>query len=80
MRVFLLLLALGAALAFVLIGVAVRWDASAMSLHGWIALGLGAFLSFAVGGGLMALMFYSAREGYDDRVQQDHAPETHDPQ
>jgi hypothetical protein len=28
--------------------------------------------SFAVGGGLMFLIFYSARKGYDDRVQ--HGP------
>ena len=29
--------------------------------HGWIALGLGAALTFLVGAGLMALMFFSAR-------------------
>jgi hypothetical protein len=42
-----------------------------MSVHGWIALGLGTFLSLAVGGGLMALVFYSARKGYDDRIEVD---------
>jgi hypothetical protein len=42
-----------------------------MSIHGWIALGLGTFLSLAVGGGLMALVFYSARKGYDDRIEID---------
>jgi hypothetical protein len=36
--------------------------------HGWIALGLGALLTFAVGAGLMALMFFSARRGYDERA------------
>ena len=36
--------------------------------HGWIALGLGAVLTFAVGAGLMALMFFSARRGYDERA------------
>ena len=44
--------------------------------HGWIALGLGAVLTFAVGAGLMALMFFSARHGYDDRAHEadrDHA-------
>jgi hypothetical protein len=40
-----------------------------MSIHGWIALTLGTLLSLAVGGGLMALVFYSARKGYDDRVE-----------
>jgi NADH:ubiquinone oxidoreductase subunit 5 (subunit L)/multisubunit Na+/H+ antiporter MnhA subunit len=38
--------------------------------HGWIALGLGALLTFAVGAGLMALMFFSARRGYDERAHQ----------
>ena len=36
--------------------------------HGWIALGLGAVLTFVVGAGLMALMFFSARHGYDERA------------
>lgn len=35
-------------------------------LIGWIALGVGAGLSFLLGVGLMALSFYSARRGYDD--------------
>jgi hypothetical protein len=39
-----------------------------MSIHGWIALGLGTFFSLAIGCGLMALMFYSSRSGYDDAV------------
>jgi len=34
--------------------------------HGWIALSLGSVLSLAVGGGLMALVFYSSRRGFDD--------------
>jgi hypothetical protein len=42
-----------------------------MSIHGWIALSLGTFLSLAVGGGLMALVVYSARKGYDDRIEVD---------
>jgi hypothetical protein len=32
----------------------------------WLAMGLGAFLSVLVGGGLMALIFYSSRKGYDE--------------
>jgi NADH:ubiquinone oxidoreductase subunit 5 (subunit L)/multisubunit Na+/H+ antiporter MnhA subunit len=39
-----------------------------IGMHGWIALGLGAVLTFAVGAGLMALMFFSARRGYDERA------------
>lgn len=75
MKVFLLTLSLGSILAVVLFGALTDWDASAMSIHGWIALTLGTVLSLAVGGGLMALVFHSARKGYDDRVhfeRQDH--------
>lgn len=71
MKVFLLTVSLGGMLAIVMFGVLTDWDASAMSIHGWIALGLGTFLSLAVGGGLMALVFYSARKGYDDRIEID---------
>ncbi|MEA2988741.1 MAG: hypothetical protein QOG83_1452 [Alphaproteobacteria bacterium] len=37
-----------------------------MPLWGWIALILGVGISVLVGGGLMALMFYSSRMGYDE--------------
>jgi NADH:ubiquinone oxidoreductase subunit 5 (subunit L)/multisubunit Na+/H+ antiporter MnhA subunit len=50
--------------------------------HGWIALGLGAALTFLVGAGLMALMFFSARRGYDERahdVDRSHADHWHRP-
>jgi hypothetical protein len=33
---------------------------------GWVAMGLGAGFSILVGGGLMALIFYSSRKGYDE--------------
>ncbi len=71
MKMFLLILVLGGLLAVVLFGTLTGWDASAMSIHGWIALGLGTFFSLVIGGGLMALVFYSARKGYDDRVELD---------
>jgi hypothetical protein len=71
MKVFLLTIVLGGILAAVLFGVLTNWDASAMSMHGWIALILGTVLSLAVGGGLMALVFHSARKGYDDRIKVD---------
>jgi TRAP-type C4-dicarboxylate transport system permease small subunit len=48
-----------------------RTDAQ-MSVHGWIALSLGVFFSLLVGCGLMALMFYSSRRGYDERAQSGH--------
>jgi hypothetical protein len=68
MKVFLLTVTLGAILAAVLFGALSNWDASAMSVHGWIALSLGTVVSLAVGGGLMALVFHSARRGYDERA------------
>lgn len=67
----LLVLILGGILAAVLYVVSKDWDASAMSVHGWIALGAGTLLSLLVGGGLMALVFFSARKGYDDRIHLD---------
>ena len=71
MKAFLLIISLGSILAVVLFGTLTGWDASAMSMHGWIALGLGTFFSLVVGGGLMALVFHSARKGYDDRIEID---------
>jgi hypothetical protein len=37
-----------------------------MSGHGWIAMSLGIVFSLAVGVGLMSLVFYSSRRGYDE--------------
>ncbi len=39
-----------------------------IGLHGWIALGLGSAATLLVGGGLMTLVFYSSRRGYDERA------------
>jgi hypothetical protein len=36
-----------------------------ISTHGYIALGLGIVFTSLVGGGLMALLFWSNRKGYD---------------
>ena len=35
-------------------------------LYGWFAIAGGVIFSLLVGGGLMALVFYSNRHGYDD--------------
>ena len=35
-------------------------------LYGWVAIAGGVGFSLLVGGGLMALVFYSSRHGYDD--------------
>jgi hypothetical protein len=39
---------------------------NAVGGHGWAALVIGAVLTFAVGAGLMALVFFSSRRGYDE--------------
>lgn len=48
------------------------WNALAgteMSGHGWTALVLGVIFSFAVGCGLMWLVFFSSRRGYGEGLQ-----------
>jgi hypothetical protein len=37
-------------------------------LYGYVAIACGIFFSLLLGGGLMALVFYSSRHGYDDDV------------
>lgn len=37
-----------------------------MTMHGWIAYGLGVVVSLGLAAGLFYLTFKSAREGYDD--------------
>jgi hypothetical protein len=56
-----------------ILGLAVWWAIPAwnsvdveMSIHGYIAMILGIVFSLVIGCGLMALMFYSSRHGYDD--------------
>jgi endo-1,4-beta-D-glucanase Y len=44
------------------------WEAMSgvnISPLGWLFMGLGVFFTIAVGGGLMALVFYSSRHNYD---------------
>jgi hypothetical protein len=48
-----------------------RLEGVTMTVHGWIALTLGVVLSLLLGGGLMALAFYSSRKGYDDKIEPD---------
>jgi hypothetical protein len=40
-----------------------------MPAAGYLALGLGVFFSLVVGCGLMALVFYSSRHGYDEPAE-----------
>jgi hypothetical protein len=63
----LLAVLLAAALIFAAAGWA-RAEGLNMSIWGILALVLGSLLTMAIGGGLMALLFYSARKGYDDQV------------
>ncbi len=65
----LLTLALMGLLAFAIWGFAIAWRMSGnapISVHGYVALGLGVVLSLVLGFGLMGLAFYSSRRGYDD--------------
>jgi hypothetical protein len=39
-----------------------------MGFHGWLAMILGVVFTVVVGCGLMGLMFYSSRYGYDERA------------
>jgi hypothetical protein len=45
-----------------------------LGVHGWTAMALGIVFTLVVGIGLMTLMFYSSRHGYDE------APHLDDPQ
>jgi sterol desaturase/sphingolipid hydroxylase (fatty acid hydroxylase superfamily) len=59
-----------------LLGVTVGWAiwgwqqtaGTAMGFHGWLAMILGIVFTIVVGCGLMGLMFYSSRYGYDERA------------
>ena len=68
------LLALGLAVviaAVATLGLAGYWrliGGGSMSVHGWIAMGLGVLGTVGLAWGLMALAFRSDREGWDDRV------------
>jgi hypothetical protein len=61
------------AVLLALFGITVAWAIYAwstidveMSIHGYIAMILGIVFSLLVGCGLIALMFYSSRRGYDE--------------
>ena len=72
MRTTLFLIGLGGiVVAALAVGVMWLWPSSGgagMSMHGYIALGVGALFTFWLTAGLMALVFYSSRAGYDDEV------------
>lgn len=67
-QLILLIISLGAILAATLyVALRVFTDIDAeISWHGWFAMALGVVFTAALGGGLMYLLFYSARNGHDD--------------
>ncbi len=74
MRIFFIILVVGSLATGGLISLLAWMDGTEMSIHGWIAMWIGVVLSMALGAGLMALVFYSARRGYDDRISVDTSP------
>lgn len=67
--VVLLVAALGAILAIAMVMAVDVWSGAGevgMSHHGYIAMAVGVMATLALGGGLMALVFFSSRRGYDD--------------
>lgn len=69
MRKWVLFVPLFALLALALAFAGYSWvhlATTAIPGYGWAAIAGGVFFSLLVGGGLMALVFYSHRHGYDD--------------
>ena len=59
-----MLVILAGAVAYAYLGLTTPGEP--MPTQGWIALGLGVVFSLIVGIGLMTLLFYSSRRGYDE--------------
>ena len=56
---------LAVAVVILVIGWTMPDGGTPMSIHGYIAMGLGIVFTMALGGGLMFLVFYSNRHGRD---------------
>ncbi len=73
---------IAALMMLLLLSIGVAWHVwsalgdISMPIHGYLALTAGAVLSLVVGGGLMALVFFSARKGYDDLEDRTHRDRT----
>lgn len=67
-----LIAALGAILIGAAVAMVIAWQSAhvGISVFGWIVIGIGAALAVILGGGLMALSFFSARRGFDDRLNE----------
>jgi hypothetical protein len=69
MRIWIPLIGFGLFLLLAVVIAARLWFGLAeveISAAGWLALVLGTVLSLGLGGGLMALVFYSNRHGHDE--------------
>jgi hypothetical protein len=65
----LIIIALFALLALAIWFAAAAWGrlgGDAIPFYGYVAIAGGVLFSLLIGGGLMALVFYSSRHGYDD--------------
>ncbi len=63
-----------AAVLAVAIAITISWNAlgvSEISWKGWLAMGFGVVATLGLGIGLMSLMFYSNRHGYDETGHED---------
>lgn len=72
-----MLLILGVSSWFAYSGMALEGDP--MPVQGYIALTVGIVFSLIFGIGLMALVFFSSRRGYDDQSADPRQNETHPP-
>ena len=71
MKTLILISVLGSLLVASVVAIAFAWTGIAdteISGHGILALVLGVTLTLALGIGLMFLVFYSSRHGYDDET------------
>ena len=66
--------AAGGVVVAVAVVVAEFWSSigdSGISVAGWFAMGLGIVVTLALGIGLMSLVFFSNRRGYDETARRD---------